>query len=145
MDFLNHSTQGSILNLYRWDSGSISVRRTPRARNGNPLQYSCLESSMDRGAWGPTAHGVRESQRWQRACVYVHTHTHTHTHTDCAGGRTQLCLNTQKMAWTHFISWCLKQQGFDIHSTKAVHDTCSHLLKTEIWEQVLRLPIFCYP
>ena len=26
--------------------------------NGNPLQYSCLENPMDRGAWQPTVHGV---------------------------------------------------------------------------------------
>ena len=26
--------------------------------NGNPLQYSCLENSMDRGAWWATVHGV---------------------------------------------------------------------------------------
>ena len=31
--------------------------------NGNPLQYSCLENSMDRGAWQATVHGVtKESQ-----------------------------------------------------------------------------------
>ena len=29
--------------------------------NGNPLQYSCLENSMDRGAWWATVHGVAES------------------------------------------------------------------------------------
>ena len=29
---------------------------------GNPLQHSCLENSMDRGAWQPTAHGVEESR-----------------------------------------------------------------------------------
>ena len=29
--------------------------------NGNPLQYSCLENRMDRGVWGPTVHGVTES------------------------------------------------------------------------------------
>ena len=28
--------------------------------NGNPLQYSCLENSMDRGAWWATVHGVAE-------------------------------------------------------------------------------------
>ena len=28
--------------------------------NGNPLQYSCLENPMDRGAWQATAHGVAE-------------------------------------------------------------------------------------
>ena len=31
--------------------------------NGNPLQYSCLESSMDRGAWQATVHGVAKSQK----------------------------------------------------------------------------------
>ena len=30
--------------------------------NGNPLYYSCLENSMDRGAWWATVHGVAESQ-----------------------------------------------------------------------------------
>ena len=29
--------------------------------NGNPLQYSCLENSMDRGAWRATVHGVAEN------------------------------------------------------------------------------------
>ena len=32
--------------------------------NGNPLQYSCLENSMDRGAWPATVHGVSKSQTW---------------------------------------------------------------------------------
>ena len=31
--------------------------------NGNPLQYSCLENSMDRGAWWVTVYGVTKSQR----------------------------------------------------------------------------------
>ena len=30
--------------------------------NGNPLQYSCLESPVDRGAWQATVHGVTKSQ-----------------------------------------------------------------------------------
>ena len=30
--------------------------------NGNPLQYSCLENSMDRGAWQATVHGVAKSR-----------------------------------------------------------------------------------
>ena len=35
--------------------------RSPRERNGYPLQYSCLENPMDRGAWQVTVHGVAES------------------------------------------------------------------------------------
>ena len=36
--------------------------RSPGVVNGNPLQYSCLETSMDRGAWWATVHGVAKSQ-----------------------------------------------------------------------------------
>ena len=32
--------------------------RSPGGGNGNPLQYSCLENPMDRGAWQATVHGV---------------------------------------------------------------------------------------
>ena len=34
--------------------------RSPGGEHGNPLQYSCLENSMDRGAWRATVHGVRK-------------------------------------------------------------------------------------
>ena len=45
------------------DVGSIpGLGRSPRVRHGNTLQYSCLENSMDRGAWQATAHSVAESQ-----------------------------------------------------------------------------------
>ena len=36
--------------------------RSPGEGNGNPLQYSCLENPMDRGAWWSTVHGVGKSQ-----------------------------------------------------------------------------------
>ena len=35
--------------------------RSPGGRHGNPLQYSCLENPMDRGAWRAAVHGVAES------------------------------------------------------------------------------------
>ena len=45
------------------DVGSIpGSGRSPGRGNGNPLQYSCLEASMDRGAWWATVHGVVKSQ-----------------------------------------------------------------------------------
>ena len=45
------------------DVGSIPESgRSPGGGNGNPLQYSCLENSMDRGAWWATVHGVAKSQ-----------------------------------------------------------------------------------
>ena len=40
------------------DVGSIpGSRRSPGVGSGNPLQYSCLENPMDRGAWQATVHG----------------------------------------------------------------------------------------
>ena len=43
------------------DMGSVpGLGRSPARGNGDPLQYSCLENSMDRGAWRATDHGVAE-------------------------------------------------------------------------------------
>ena len=53
--------------------------RSPGLRNGNILQYSCLENSMDRVDFWATIHGVAKSWTRLRASVYTHTHTHTHT------------------------------------------------------------------
>ena len=47
------------------DTGSIpGLGRSPGKGNGNPVQYSCLENSMDRGAWQATVHGAAKS--WTR-------------------------------------------------------------------------------
>ena len=47
------------------DPGSIlGLGRSPEEGNGNPLQYSCLENSMDGGAWWVTLHGITKS--WTR-------------------------------------------------------------------------------
>ena len=35
--------------------------RSPGEENGNPLQYSCLENSLDRGTWRAVVHGVAKS------------------------------------------------------------------------------------
>ena len=54
------------------------VRKIPRSRrcpvegHGNPLQYSCLENAIYRGAWWATVHGVSESDTTEET---EHTHT----------------------------------------------------------------------
>ena len=40
--------------------------RSPGEGNGNPLQYSCLENSVDRGAWRAAVHGNAESDMTAR-------------------------------------------------------------------------------
>ena len=47
----------------RRDTGSVpGLERSPGGCHGNPLQHSCLENPMDRGAWQATVHGVAKSQ-----------------------------------------------------------------------------------
>ena len=50
------SSAGDIRDV-GWITGS---GRAPGGGHGNPLQYSCLENPMDRGAWQDTVHGVAE-------------------------------------------------------------------------------------
>ena len=45
------------------DPGSITgLGISPRVGNGNPFQYSCLENSMDRGAWQAKVQGLQKSR-----------------------------------------------------------------------------------
>ena len=45
------------------DTGSIpGLGRSSGEGNGNPLQYSCMENPMDRGAWQADVHSVAKSQ-----------------------------------------------------------------------------------
>ena len=55
------------------DLGSIrGSRRSPGEGNGNPLQFACLENSMDRGARRATVHGVTESDTTEQLTLYYH-------------------------------------------------------------------------
>jgi len=49
------------------NAGSVSrLGRSPGEGYGHPLQYSCLENPMDRGAWWATVHGATKCQTWLR-------------------------------------------------------------------------------
>ena len=49
------------------DAGLISGSgRSPGGGQGNPLQHSCLENSMGRGAWWAAVHGITESDTTKR-------------------------------------------------------------------------------
>ena len=49
-----------------------ALGRSPRGGHGNPLQYSCLENPMNRGAWWAIVPGVAQSRMWlsNGACVH---------------------------------------------------------------------------
>ena len=55
------------------DLGSIAgLVRCSGEGNGNPLQYSCLENSMNRGVWGATVHGgCRVGHDWLTKHIYI--------------------------------------------------------------------------
>ena len=82
MDFLG----GSVIKNLRASAGDardsdslLGWGRSPGRGNGNLLQYSCLENSMDREVWRAIVHGVVKS--WTQLSMHAGAHTHTHTHT----------------------------------------------------------------
>ena len=61
--FIPGSSDGKVSAYNAGDPGSIpGSGKSPGEGNGNPLQYSCLENPMDKGAWLATVHGVTKSQ-----------------------------------------------------------------------------------
>ena len=61
MDIAQLNGKESACNM--GDLGSVpGSGKSPAEGNGNPLQNSCLENSMDRGAWWATVRGVAKSQ-----------------------------------------------------------------------------------
>ena len=71
MGFLGDSAVESACNA--GDAGSIpALRRSPGGGHGTPLQYSCLENPMDRGAWQATVHGVTKESDKTEATEHVH-------------------------------------------------------------------------
>ena len=59
MALKNPSVNAGDTNDMGWIPGS---ERYPGVGSGNSLQYSCLEKSMDRGAWQAAIHGIAKSQ-----------------------------------------------------------------------------------
>ena len=57
---------GSAIKEFTCNAGDVrlipGLGRSPEGRHGSPLQYSCLENPMDRGAWEAIVHGITKSQ-----------------------------------------------------------------------------------
>ena len=66
---VGHDGETSLSLSFTWESAcnagrprfSPGLGRSPGEGNGNPLQYSCLENPMDRGAWRAAVYGVVKS------------------------------------------------------------------------------------
>ena len=68
--------RGSVVKNLPANAGDTGLTpgsgRSPGEGNGNPLQYSCLENPMDKGAWKGTVHGVTKS--WTRLGNFTFFH-----------------------------------------------------------------------
>ena len=93
------STSGkeSTYQCRRWIPG---LGRSPGGGNGNPLQYSCLENPMGRGAWQPTVYGIANSQTWlRRLCTRAYMLWHCFDCVTCLTLTTGLHSSTLENLW----------------------------------------------
>ena len=95
-NFLNEETEVThqANRMYSFPDGSVVKNLPATARdvgliiglgrfsgegNGNPLQYSCLENPMARGAWWAAVHGVAESDMTERPLYFLLIDLHKHS------------------------------------------------------------------
>ena len=70
--------------------------RSPGRGNGNPLQYSCLKNTTDRGAWQATVHeAAKESDLTERLNTDTHAHTNIYIYTTWLNLRNMLSERNQ--------------------------------------------------
>ena len=98
------------------DAGLISGwGRSPGEGNDNPLQYSCLENPMERGAWKAAVHGVTESQTWLSDWPHkLELTCRTRLTEECWDTHPQLCLSRcwKDLIW-YFVHHCLYVRVFN--------------------------------
>ena len=71
--------------------------RSSGGGNGKPLQYSCLENSLDRGAWRATVHGVAKNWTWLSTA-------HSTAYADVAKGQKLVFIDSALISLVLFLS-----------------------------------------
>ena len=100
------------------DAGSIpGLGRSPGGRQGNLLQYSCLNNPMDRGAWWTTVYGVAKSQTRQSTRKHIHTRALALWVSCCnkEEGSTVKTFLIQGTSWESVIALWSHQSRFLLH------------------------------
>ena len=110
------------------------VRKSLWRRDWQPMQYSCLENSMDRGAWWATVHRAAKSWTWIHDWV---TNTFTFsfwksTHFEKGHFAKNLCINrseSKMMSGSHWLQcqWTMKAQSWLLgrgHELRIQYCTC---------------------
>ena len=76
----------------------LGLGRFPGEGNGNPLQYSCLEKPMDRGAWCATIHKITKWWTWLKQ-LSMHTHNQSILRADLI--LSSFFMEVNKSVWYH--------------------------------------------
>ena len=106
------------------DAGSIpGLRRSPGGENGKPLQYFCLENSMNRGAWQPSPWG---SHRFGHDWVTEHTHLFV-----CAGSSLLCAIFFSSCREHELLSSCCAQ------ASHRSHFSCCGAQALGVWASVV--------
>ena len=100
------------------------VGKIPGGGSGNPGQYSCLENSMDRGAWQATVHRVAKSQTQLKQLPHIHAQHRKHCSILCYK------LNSERI-WKRIDTCILQKVSF--HSNP----------KERQWQRMFKLPYNC--
>ena len=105
---LNHiyaSSNGKERACNVGDLGLIPrLERSPGEGHDNPLQYSCLENPMDRGAWRPTVHGVTKCWTWlKRLRIHAKEKKERNEYFILSHFLEQRRLRKQWAAWTFLV------------------------------------------
>ena len=101
--------------------------RSPEGGHGNPLQYSCLKNSMDRGAWQATVHRVTKSQTRLRHDM------HKHVQSQCFQVPERCCrwtIPSRAKCGRFFKSFCLFQKRF-VQGTHTANNKFDILIATD--------------
>ena len=131
--------------------GSIpGLERSPRRGGGNPLQYSCLENSMDRGAWWAIVHGVAKGSD-----TTEHTHTHTHVYikqnhfavhpklTHCKSAVLQQKKVLKCIIWSNYYNEKIRHQKWFTQVTSRDSYTCHNIYNNQNEYQQIKASLTC--
>ena len=146
--FSNYSFDKLHLNSCGFSGGSVGkesacnagdlglipgLERSPGKGNSNPLQYSCMENSMDRGTWWATVHGVTKSWTW----LWPSFHWNSYNNLPCLEHDDptliSLCMFHLRK-WYHLPIWLLRPKKgvttFDPINIKSCQSSPSPCIKS---------------
>ena len=103
------------------DTNSIpGSGRSPGEGNGNPLQYSCLDNPMDRGAWRATVLGIAKSQTRLKQLSTQHTHMGSKVGFPGGSDSKKICLQWRRPAFNPWV-WRRKWQPLPVSLPRGFH------------------------